>query len=263
MGQSDDVPLGSDKHREIQLVLTAGNVRFLDFVDSRREEPHTTGQWEDVPRSNSFLSLLLRDYMRHFVALLSVLGCAMFTFSQSPSRSLLGRAEADRPNFLQRVRNAPSERARIAFDTLDIFVITNDDPFLIGDQPIATLEYVQQKTIESKESIAKRDVWCAEVVESSINEILVRRTDLEHTLVLQTIAAGLPSFITGGQPLGEPGRAIVAICDVEGRLLSLGIGVPEPDELLLMVEDADETRAMFDRNSDPQELLSLVTGRSR
>ncbi len=162
----------------------------------------------------------------------------MSTDAQSPNDFVDDHAKAVRPHDWQRGYLVPSERVKIAFDSLDIFVVTNDDPFLISDSRIATMGYGQPESNARHVANARLDVWCAENVEKSVNELRARRADLEHTLVLHTIAAGLPSLITGGKPLGEPGRAIVAICDVEGRLLSIGVGVPEPDELLAMVEDA-------------------------
>ncbi len=107
-----------------------------------------------------------------------------------------------------------------------LMVITNDDPFLSSrpDQPGA----------------AAPTLWCVSQMESAFSALLRDRPDLEDRLVLQGFAAGLPQVLTDGEARQLASRVVIALCDAEYRVLGFHIGVPNRDDLLAFVEDAEE-----------------------
>lgn len=88
-------------------------------------------------------------------------------------------------------------------------------------------------------------VWCQDEIESAYGKLLSDRPDLNQRLRLQHIRAGWPKELTGGETRSTPKRAVVAICDGDFHLLSFVVGVPDTDQMLTLIEDAEEVRAVF------------------
>jgi hypothetical protein len=111
---------------------------------------------------------------------------------------------------------------------LVFIVITNDDPLddLSGD--------AAAKSQTDKPAI----LWCKPIIESVFKRVLRSRPDLKDHYVLQPIAAGTPKLLTNGIDRTQPERAMLALCDSDYRLLALQIGVPDIDEMLTLIEDA-------------------------
>ena len=88
-------------------------------------------------------------------------------------------------------------------------------------------------------------VWCQNEIESAYGNLLSDRPDLNQRLRLQHIRAGWPKELTGGEPRSNPKRAVIAICDSSFHLLAFVVGVPDTEQMLTLIEDAEEVRATF------------------
>jgi hypothetical protein len=137
----------------------------------------------------------------------------------------------------------------VADETLVLIVISNDVPNL--DQP------------ESDDAAKRQPIWCESVITQSYLQALDQRADLRSQLKLQSIAAGVPVELTGGENRNVPARLVTLICDGHYRLLSFVIGVPDGSELLTMIEDTEETRTLRRLHADqPEKLIAALAARS-
>ncbi|NND99177.1 MAG: hypothetical protein HKN47_17810 [Pirellulaceae bacterium] len=122
-------------------------------------------------------------------------------------------------------------------ETLVLMVITNDDSFRTRDADTA------------------RPLWCSGMIESAYQKALQTRPDLKGKVIFQSRAAGLPKELTGNQNRNQPSRAIVAICDSGYRLLSIGVGVPDVDGILTLIEDAQNVATLRQMHPSSQKTL--------
>lgn len=190
--------------------------------------------------------------MRLFSLIVTLFYCAHVASAQNgPERSAVQESI---------VWNAPFESFAPSMknDALVLLVVTNDPPWP-KDRPA--------KGNPAKRVEANWDMpgfWCQEVLTDSILRLLSDRDDLQARLSYQSIAAGLPLELTGGEPFDMPSQAVVAICDDQYRLLSFVVGVPNADELATMVEDAEETSVLVQQaRDDPQTVMDRLADRSR
>ncbi len=127
-----------------------------------------------------------------------------------------------------------------------VMLITNDDAFgLLKAKEAAEVDVVGQVP-----------PWCQIVFERSYRKALGTRPDLKGRCFLQYLPAGMPQSLTGGSPRNQPSRAIIAICDGNYQLLSLGVGVPDSDELLTMIEDAQQVHSMIQLHRNQKARIS-------
>ena len=84
------------------------------------------------------------------------------------------------------------------------------------------------------------DLWCADEITKACRRLVELRPDLKDQLTIQGFAAGLPRELTGGEARNLPSRVLLALCDQQYRLLGIHVGVPHGDELISIVEDAEE-----------------------
>ncbi len=128
--------------------------------------------------------------------------------------------------------------------------ITNDDPFF-------------DESSDRDRNKVESQVWCADVLARSVRKAKQSRADLRDRLSLQSVAAGMPAALTGGELRNQPARAVVAICDGNYRLLAFTAGVPDTAVLLTLIEDAEEVRSlrqMHERASE--QLVAAIAQRS-
>jgi hypothetical protein len=128
---------------------------------------------------------------------------------------------------------------------LIVFLITDEDPFVWTEAQL-------DKADKSRLGGAP-DVWCGREFRRSFNKMFVDRPDLRDRCIAQRVVAGLPAVLTGGRPRGLPPRTIVAICDGNYRMLTLAVGVPDPEELVRLIEDAEENKALLTLHEDDAE----------
>ncbi len=131
-----------------------------------------------------------------------------------------------------------------------LMVITNDDP------AIATRPSTDQDD--------NQPLWCLPVLTRSLMKAWQARPELRDKIILQQLPVGMPAKLTGGQLRNQPARAIIAICDGNYRLLSLTVGVPGVDELLTMIEDAEDARTLCQMHQEGsrQKLIASIGQRS-
>ena len=108
-----------------------------------------------------------------------------------------------------------------------LMVITNDEPF-------------GSASPDEQREAGQPTLWCVSQIESGFNSLLRDRPDLSDRFVLQGFAAGMPQVLTGGEPSQLASRVLIALSDADYRLLGLHIGVPDKDDLIAFVEDAEE-----------------------
>ncbi|MCS7471720.1 hypothetical protein NZK35_34170 [Stieleria sp. ICT_E10.1] len=125
---------------------------------------------------------------------------------------------------------------------LIVFLITDEDPF----------QWTKAKldTADKSRLGGGPDVWCGPNFRRSFQKLFVKRPDLKDRCIAQRVVAGLPANLTANAPRSLPPRAITAICDGQYRLLHFSVGVPEPDDLIQMIEDAEENKTLLQLHPD-------------
>ena len=125
---------------------------------------------------------------------------------------------------------------------LIVFLITDEDPF----------QWTKAKLDKADKSRlgGGPDVWCGPDFRRSFQKLFVKRPDLKDRCIAQRVVAGLPANLTADVARTLPPRAITAICDGQYRLLHFSVGVPEPDDLIQMIEDAEENKALVQLHPD-------------
>lgn len=153
-----------------------------------------------------------------------------------------------------------------ADNALVLLVITNADPFLKQDdapenEPNAPAN--QAAPDQNKTPLATPDIWCATTLTDACRHLIQARPDLEDRLQLQSVSAGIPLQLSDGVPQNRPERAIVLVCDGNYRMLAIRIGVPDNEDLITLVEDAEDVRAIRELNPDnPKRVVEEVTLRN-
>ena len=105
-----------------------------------------------------------------------------------------------------------------------VMLITNDDPYAKA----------------STDDVAPR-IWCDSLFTAAYRKTLQRRPDLKEKLILQKLPAGLPEYLTTVAPRNHPARAMTLVTDSQYRLMSIMVGVPDSDDLVTLLEDAQDT----------------------
>jgi hypothetical protein len=137
----------------------------------------------------------------------------------------------------------------VADDTLDWQTAFSPLSAKNTERSLAVILITIDEAIESPtEEGAKLDakLWCRLLFERMYRRSLQARRDLADHCNLQFLPAGVSKSLTAGKPRSRPARAIVAICDAKYRLLSLTVGVPEADEFLTIIEDAQQVRSFLE-----------------
>ncbi|MDA9859296.1 hypothetical protein N9D23_14350 [Rubripirellula sp.] len=120
-----------------------------------------------------------------------------------------------------------------------LLVVTDDDPFQSKAAPRSQPKS-DTKQVEVERVIEEPPVWCGRLIAKAFGKALKVRPDLSDKLSLQALSAGLPPELTGGVSSTQPSRAIVFLCDTRYRLLAFCVGVPDVDQLMTMIEDAQD-----------------------
>ena len=116
-----------------------------------------------------------------------------------------------------------------------LLVITDDDPFRS-----TPTDRARAGNIPSDKKLGTPNLWCAGQLEKAYCRLVESRPEFKEQLTIQGLAAGLPLELTGGEPRNVPSRAVLALCDAQYRLLGIHVGVPHGDEILAIVEDAED-----------------------
>lgn len=145
-----------------------------------------------------------------------------------------------------------------ADESLVLILITNEDPFVASERAKKT-----KKQVRADQGTSNPPVWCANVLALSYRKAIEQRGDLRERLTLQSIAAGLPKELTGGDSRNAPARAVLALCDGNYRLLAFMVGVPDVDDLLTLIEDGEDVVAIGQLDSEhPQQIVHKIAQRS-
>ena len=134
---------------------------------------------------------------------------------------------------------------------LIVFLITNEDPFAWTE---AKLDKADKNRLGGGP-----DVWCGADFRRAFEKLFEGRPDLKNRCIVQRVVAGLPTNLTGGRPRALPQRAIVGVCDGEYRLLSFAVGVPQAEDLIRLIEDAEENRTLLSLHEDNAEQFGTET----
>ena len=126
---------------------------------------------------------------------------------------------------------------------LVLMLVTNDDAFhgptmAKTDRKVAAAQPADQATYG----------WCALDFYQSCQRMLKLRPDLKDKISFQSIIAGTPSELSGGKASDSPKRVVLFVCDNTYHLLALSIGIPNADELLTIIEDAQEVKTLGELN---------------
>ncbi|MDG2224553.1 MAG: hypothetical protein P8L85_24440 [Rubripirellula sp.] len=195
------------------------------------------------------------------------------------SISLLAAAQA----FSQKLEPATALRWSKPFEAISptvneshlvLLVITNDDPFQAEEHTPSPPKSGTEKSGTEKSDIKKSEgelvieeppVWCGRLLAKAIGKALKVRPDLNDNLSLQALSAGLPPELTAGVPSNQPARAIVFLCDTQYRLLALSVGVPDVDQLLQMIEDAQDVNQslLLDPELTHRDLVHALADRNQ
>jgi hypothetical protein len=130
---------------------------------------------------------------------------------------------------------------------LVMFLITDEDPLVWTK---ANLNNVDKNRLGGRP-----DVWCGREFRRAFQKMFEARPDLKDRCIVQRVVAGFPANLTGGVRRTLPPRAIVAICDGQYRLLNFCVGVPEPEDLMGLIEDAEENKTLLNLHSDAPDKL--------
>ena len=108
--------------------------------------------------------------------------------------------------------------------------------------------------------------WCQSNVQQAVSNAIKQQPDLLQKTDFQVLHVGIPNRLTGGKDRNKPSRCVVAICDRQFRLLSLGVGVPDSNYLLTLLEDADQVLSLMQLKSqefDDAELTKALVQRGQ
>ncbi len=154
-----------------------------------------------------------------------------------------------------------------ADDHLVLMLISNDAQ--VGEQQVVAREKNSKdkpgKAAKvpgrlAKDQLAKnqsrQSIWCKADFEFSYQRVLAKRADLADGCSVQSVAAGMPKHLTGEKDRNQPRRCLVAVCDGHYRLLSFCVGTPGPDELLTLIEDAQEVVSLIKLSGNNQTAIT-------
>ena len=105
--------------------------------------------------------------------------------------------------------------------------------------------------------------WCRKDFDHSIRAAARVRSDIPTICRFQSLGAAASKHVSGGASRSQSMRAITAVCDPSYRLLALSVGVPTGDELLAMIEDAQQVQTLLGLSQDQRpKLVQAVSERS-
>lgn len=126
---------------------------------------------------------------------------------------------------------------------LVLMLVTNDDAF-----HDSTMAKTDRKVAAAQPADQATYGWCALDFHQSCQRMLKLRPDLKDKISFQSIIAGTPSELSGGKASDSPKRVVLFVCDNTYHLLALSIGIPNADELLTIIEDAQEVKTLGELN---------------
>ncbi len=145
---------------------------------------------------------------------------------------------------------------------LVLILVTNDDAFLDHSQGAKAkqAENLAGKAAEMKPIDHSQHGWCALEFHHTCQQVLQTRPELKDRVSLQSILAGTPSELSGGNVSNSPPRVILLVCDGFYNLLALSVGIPSVDDLLTLFEDAQEVKTLLYLNdaNRTQNIATLV-----
>ena len=128
---------------------------------------------------------------------------------------------------------------------LVLILVTNDDAFYkhpaAANKPVAA-----QPPGVSQQADHAQQGWCVAEFHHTCQRVLKLRPDLKDKISLQSVFAGTPSELSGGNAHTSPKRVVCFLCDKHYKLLAFSIGIPNSDDLLTLIEDAQEVKILAD-----------------
>jgi hypothetical protein len=146
---------------------------------------------------------------------------------------------------------------------LVLMLVTNDDAFYkypaAANKPVAgRLPGVAQQAGHVYQG------WCAAEFHRTCEQVLKLRPDLKDKISLQSVLAGTPSELSGGHAHTSPKRVVCFLCDKHYKLLALSIGIPNADDLLTLIEDAQEVKILAGLNgTNTDQMSEAIVQRSK
>lgn len=142
---------------------------------------------------------------------------------------------------------------------LVLMLVTNDDAFL--DLPMNAGGH----KVNAAQPVGQgKHGWCAAEFHRSCQRMLKLRPDLRDRISLQSIIAGTPSELSGGKTSNTPKRVVLFVCDNTYHLLSLSIGIPNADDLLTLIEDAQEVKTLRElAEANPDQTIDILVERNK
>ena len=142
---------------------------------------------------------------------------------------------------------------------LVLMLVTNDDAF--HDQPAAAN---RRNADAAQPPDQAQHGWCAAEFHHTCQRVLKLRPDLTNKLSLQSVVAGTPSELLGGTASNSPKRVVLFVCDNTYHLLALSIGIPSADDLLTLIEDAQEVKTLRELNeATPDQATNAIVQRNK
>ncbi len=168
-----------------------------------------------------------------------VMSVCFFCFLSLTAMASAVGEEAWQQNF-ELKWSAPFKAISASTSPLVFMVITNDDPF----------DDSRHNPAGKAQTDKTAPLWCNSIIESVFKNVLRSRPDLTDHYVLQSFAAGTPKLLTNGIDRNQPERAMLAVCDSHYRLLAFQIGVPDHNEMLTLIEDAQFVQTLRQNSGD-------------
>lgn len=186
-----------------------------------------------------------------------------------------------RPLHLQSCRRAPPSAVSVAAKTIGVRCWGMMVAIWLAFAPPARCEEPTQPfaaSLGTQVHIVTDDdflqtsstAWCQRSIERAISKCKAVRAGSEIQSIYQF--AGAPGILNKDRPKAGPRRAICLICDSQGRVFSFCIGVPSGDQLLVLLEDAEELiladslapadQATDDESDDEQTLTKNIRQRT-
>lgn len=179
----------------------------------------------------------------------------LFLLQACLATGLYGADPPEPPKLVWQAAFTPISKGQ-ASETLILSLITNDDGFMDRSVPTG-LEP------ENELEAVARHGWCMDELERTCRLAMKSRPDLERRLRVQSIFAGIPSELSGGEAINSPARVVLFISDGNYKLLAFTVGIPSQDKLLSLFEDAQEVKTLLELNqSDPQQVTDAIVQRS-
>ncbi|MCC9602520.1 hypothetical protein LOC67_18365 [Stieleria sp. JC731] len=114
----------------------------------------------------------------------------------------------------------------------------------------------REKLLAADKEAFTGPLWCESLLQAAVADATKLRPGLKEQFVIQRVAAGLPSNVFSDPTQILPRQSILFICDRQLRVMNFCVGVPDSDDLLRLLEEAEETSTLFSLNENNPKALS-------